>query len=84
MVDGVDKHEWALGILDAIATDWPEDDVVLFWRAAAAYNTWCGNKGDSSRKTLARQRMTAFLDNEPHRTMDTRSVSMIREFLGSI
>jgi len=80
MKDGVDRHESALAMLDAIATDWPEDDIVLFWRAAAAYNIWCGEKTNAGKKAAAHGRMTAFLGNTSHRTMDARSVNMIREF----
>jgi hypothetical protein len=81
MMEQVGRNEWALPILDAIATDWPEDDVVLFWRAAAAYNVWTDEKADVSKKAAARQRMTAFLANESHRSMDAESVRMIRGFL---
>ncbi|MGA2678729.1 MAG: hypothetical protein ABSF37_05425 [Sedimentisphaerales bacterium] len=84
MKEGVDRNEWALAILDAITTDWPTDDSVLFWRAAAAYNWWSDHKKEESMKTMARDRMTAFLDNGAHRTMDARSVNMIREFRDSI
>jgi hypothetical protein len=81
MMDQVGRNEWALPILDAIATDWPEDDVVLFWRAAAAYNVWCDEKSSAPKKAAARKRMGAFLANEAHRSMDSESVRMIRSFL---
>jgi hypothetical protein len=81
MMQNVDRNEWALPILDAIATDWPEDDVVLFWRATAAYNVCSDEKASPSKKAAARQRMNAFLVNESHRSMDAESVRMIRSFL---
>jgi hypothetical protein len=81
MIDQVGRNDWALPILDAIAIDWPEDDEVLFWRAAAAYNIWCDEKTKEPKKDAARERMGAFLANEARRTMDSESVRMIRTFL---
>jgi hypothetical protein len=71
-------------ILDAVATDWPTDDLLLFWRAAAAYNIRCDDKGNDAKNAAARQRMKDFLANEAHRTMDAKSVNMMRKFLDNI
>lgn len=84
MKEHIGKNEWALPILDAIAADWPEDDVVLFWRAAAAYNVWSDEKSDASKKAGASQRMRQFVGNESHRTMDSDSVCMMRDFLQNV
>jgi hypothetical protein len=58
--------------------------MLLFWRAAAAYNIRCDDKSNNAKNAAAQQRMKDFLANEAHRTMDAKAVNMMRKFLGNI
>lgn len=75
MKEGIDRHQWALSILDATATDWPTNDEVVFWRAAAAYNIWHDDKTNQTNATAARSRINDFLNNRQHRKMGEDAVS---------